>query len=908
MNQIEHRIRLDVLRDSVQAYIRVTKNDTRSRKIIVFITEGSCAYPLYGVLTAKLKAEKPDGTTIYNDCVVENSAIVYTITAQTTAAVGIVECELILYGDADEVLATPRFKIIVQDPVVDDSEIESTDEFTALTSAIQAAEEIKTPYTAGDGIDISNKVVSVKKAGSNTLGGIKAIAKTTETVPVAVDADGKAWVPQQSGGSGGGQDGASAYASVQQTGDGAVITCTDANGTTTATITNGQDGAQGPQGLQGPKGDKGDTGEQGPKGDKGDQGIQGPKGDTGDTGPQGPQGPAGPAGADAPASVDVSGILYGKTILDFGDSIAYGNDTAGVGYADMIAERNGMTVHSYAVGGHKLSQILAQLQSATEETADYVLLEGGYNDANPSGLTPMGTLSSGYTATLDTSTFYGTLETLLKTAQTKYPSAKTVYVIVHRTKRTQWPDYAEAIKAACDKWSVPCVNLMEQGGLNSNVDAMLSAYTDSVGVHPNESGYLTWYVPPIEAKLRELTSHVVQSSDPVTPDAPYTGTFNIPGVIPDNVQKISQYTVNGLSLEAGSMTAGSQTIALPALGKWDVLSATADGPGTIARQSVKKMLSEFTWNRISISSDGSTVFFGCTTSSQYIPAADLPANDGAELTCVYSPDFPPRTVSGITGLTSEEGIAFKSTGSPRLRILASKIGGGTQDPVENLTAYLQETGAYIVYKATEQTTESVTLDALTATSGAVSLTDGYSGGTMTAVEDASGGAGGGDLPAVTADDNGKVLGVVDGAWDKMDAPGVAVVIKQITVSESVASISDSFDKAYKHLVVCSYTPTAANNTTNNNQLQFRPNGAQAHQFSIGGISTYGPASQKTIVDCLPDFVSIFGGGTIGNSFVPKNTGAFASGIQSFTIIPNTPGDADMIPAGTVITIYGRDSI
>ena len=436
------------------------------------------------------------------------------------------------------------------------------------------------------------------------------------------------------------------------------------------------------------------------------------------------------------AMAQVVNPLYGKTILDFGDSIAYGNDTAGVGYADMIAERNGMTVHSYAVGGHKLSQILAQLQSATEETADYVLLEGGYNDANPSALTPVGTLSSGYTATLDTSTFYGALETLLKTAQTKYPSAKTVYVIVHRTRRTQWPDYAEAIKAACDKWSVPVVNLMEQGGLNSNIDAMLNAYTDSVGVHPNEAGYLKWYVPPIEAKLRELTSHVVQTSDPVTPDAPYTGTFDIPGVIPDNVQKISQYTVNGLSMEAGSMTAGSQTIALPALGKWDVLTASADGSAAIARQAVRKPLSEITWNRISLSTDSSTVLFGCTTTSQYLPAADLPSGDGEAAACLYSPDFPVMSVSQISGSSNtQEGIACKSTGSLRLRVLASRLpGAGITDAVEDLTAYLADNNLSIIYKAAEQTTESVTLDALTATSGAVSLTDGYSGGTMTAVD------------------------------------------------------------------------------------------------------------------------------------------------------------------------------
>lgn len=731
--------------------------------------------------TAQLNIERADGKRVSADLTSSlqddgKTLLTWTITRVCTSVTGELRGTLVLTNGAQE-RHTDKMRFYVCDSVDPPGE----------------SDVPGTTYTAGEGINISeDNVISLSPAG-NTLGGIKAIAKTTETVPVAVDADGKAWVPQQSGGSGGGQDGTSAYASVEQTDDGAVITCTDANGTTTATITNGQDGAQGPQGPQGPagadgqdgaqgpqgeqgpqgpqgpKGDKGDTGEQGPKGDKGDQGIQGPKGDTGDSGPQGPQGPAGPAGADAPASVDVSGILYGKTILDFGDSIAYGNDTAGVGYADMIAERNGMTVHSYAVGGHKLSQILAQLQSATEETADYVLLEGGYNDANPSALTPVGTLSSGYTATLDTSTFYGALETLLKTAQTKYPSAKTVYVIVHRTRRTQWPDYAEAIKAACDKWSVPVVNLMEQGGLNSNIDAMLSAYTDSVGVHPNEAGYLKWYVPPIEAKLRELTSHVVQTSDPVTPDAPYTGTFDIPGVIPDNVQKISQYTVNGLSMEAGSMTAGSQTIALPALGKWDVLTASADGSGTIARQSAKRLLSSFTWNLIS--SNDTTLYFGCTTSGQYLSAADLPANDGAELTCVYSPDFTPSTVSSMANATTE-GIAFKSTGSPRLRVLASRLtdAGYTAD-LAGLNSYLAATGNYIVYKATEQTSESAALDALTATSGAVTLTDGYSGGTMTAVEDASGGAGGISLPDVTADDNGKVLGVVDGAWDKMDAPG-----------------------------------------------------------------------------------------------------------------------------------------
>lgn len=93
----------------------------------------------------------------------------------------------------------------------------------------------------------------------------------------------------EAGGSGGaGADGFSPIASVTQTDSGAVITITDANGTTTATVTNGKDGADG---VNGEKGDKGDPGEQGI------QGIQGEKGEKGDTGPQGEKGEKGDTGS-----------------------------------------------------------------------------------------------------------------------------------------------------------------------------------------------------------------------------------------------------------------------------------------------------------------------------------------------------------------------------------------------------------------------------------------------------------------------------------------------------------------------------------------------------------------------------------------------------------------------------------
>lgn len=78
-----------------------------------------------------------------------------------------------------------------------------------------------------------------------------------------------------------GKDGFSPIATVTQTEDGATISIQDANGTTTAKVSNGAPGRQGdpgPQGNPGPKGDKGDPGE------KGEQGVPGPQGPAGQDG------------------------------------------------------------------------------------------------------------------------------------------------------------------------------------------------------------------------------------------------------------------------------------------------------------------------------------------------------------------------------------------------------------------------------------------------------------------------------------------------------------------------------------------------------------------------------------------------------------------------------------------------
>jgi len=122
--------------------------------------------------------------------------------------------------------------------------------------------------------------------------GVKAGGTVTSVNGVLPDENGNVEIELPEGGTGGGTgmpgaDGFSPSASVKQTDTGAVITITDKDGTTTATITNGKDG---PPGEKGEKGDKGDTGAQGPQGEPGE------KGETGEQGPQGPQGEKGDKG------------------------------------------------------------------------------------------------------------------------------------------------------------------------------------------------------------------------------------------------------------------------------------------------------------------------------------------------------------------------------------------------------------------------------------------------------------------------------------------------------------------------------------------------------------------------------------------------------------------------------------
>lgn len=223
--------------------------------------------------------------------------VVYYPAAMQEAEGAVLAQFMVSRGD-DTYISSRVFTIRVEPVLVGGTEHE--DGFTLFVEAINAYEHATEITTAA--ADAANEAA---EAAEDAADSATAVADAIQQAAARGDYDGAD-----------GADGFSPTATVTQTSEGATITITDKNGTTTADIAKGakgdtgetgpqgpkgDTGEQGPQGIQGETGATGATGPQGPQGEKGETGAtgaQGPKGDTGDTGPQGATGSAGADGND----------------------------------------------------------------------------------------------------------------------------------------------------------------------------------------------------------------------------------------------------------------------------------------------------------------------------------------------------------------------------------------------------------------------------------------------------------------------------------------------------------------------------------------------------------------------------------------------------------------------------------
>ncbi len=218
-------------------------------------------------------------------------------------------------------------------------------------------------------------------------------------------------------------------------------------------------------------------------------------------------------------------VLCGKTAVFLGDSICAGTTVGtdspyyGYGWGGIIGENNHMTWTNYGKNGGTITHRgadgtciskIADTAIAEHPSADYVIFEGGCNDADQMRESGLGEISADYAA-FDTTTFSGALEALILKLVTAYPRAKIGYIIPQKMY-TGYTDYTaknhihrkyfDRAVEICKKWGIPVVDVWNGSMLNPKLSTASVYYSDGIQ-HLTETGYLA-ITPMIESWMRNM--------------------------------------------------------------------------------------------------------------------------------------------------------------------------------------------------------------------------------------------------------------------------------------------------------------------------------------------------------------------------------------------------------------------
>ena len=246
--------------------------------------------------------------------------------------------------------------------------------------------------------------------------------------------------------------------------------------------------------------------------------------------------------------------LEGKTIVAFGDSIVAGHQYTAASFVNFVAEKEGMTVlQKNAVNGATImnanysgGRILTQIQNASASTPDYVIFDGGTNDAEY--LTKNSNVQIGEANSTDEATFTGSFRATIQALKTKYPNAKLVYVAVHKMKNeirseAVQKELHEMELAICGELGVTVANIYDDTTLDANDTDMRSVYSfDSVnsttglpqpgangsgsGTHPNFKAIEEFYIPTVSKALRSAQNATTEPEEPDEPVIEYNPSID----------------------------------------------------------------------------------------------------------------------------------------------------------------------------------------------------------------------------------------------------------------------------------------------------------------------------------------------------------------------------------------------
>lgn len=210
--QVTKNITLDLLETGSPVIIKAKQNDRNTRYIAAHLYVDGLAYPVPSGTEIAFRYKKPDGTAGFYDTLPDNSpaitvsgnTVTVELVEQVLTAAGCVHCEINMYNAASEKLTTFTFEISVEESVLTDAEIISSDYYNVLTAEIGKALQAVTDATeqaenaaqsaqnaadsaamskdwaAGQPVTYSGAPVSIAYAGAQRIASITAYGETPQ--------------------------------------------------------------------------------------------------------------------------------------------------------------------------------------------------------------------------------------------------------------------------------------------------------------------------------------------------------------------------------------------------------------------------------------------------------------------------------------------------------------------------------------------------------------------------------------------------------------------------------------------------------------------------------------------------------------------------------------------------------
>jgi lysophospholipase L1-like esterase len=214
--------------------------------------------------------------------------------------------------------------------------------------------------------------------------------------------------------------------------------------------------------------------------------------------------------------------INNKKLAFCGDSICFGygwnvEDGTWVpkGWSYIIKENNpSCDVHNISAASATLTNALADnniliqveslITNKSTYTPDYIFLQGGINDRNAGA--QMGKAGTSFTPTNDSAylaTVSGAVDYMLYRLITNFPNARIGFISSTRCTGNDYQPILDAINKVCNKWSIPVLDLWNNGELNPNVSSINTQYFyQADGVHPKEIGYRRFIAPKVEKWIK----------------------------------------------------------------------------------------------------------------------------------------------------------------------------------------------------------------------------------------------------------------------------------------------------------------------------------------------------------------------------------------------------------------------